>query len=264
MDDPGLAKATLGGGSPVRAPASLLPRVLGTLGLGYWYADLDSPLGPVHLAWGPRGVAALRPAGDPARFEEWFRARTGRPARRAAGLPTSLATRLAAAMGGARERVPVDLAHLGEFARAVLIKTREIPRGEVRPYSWVAREIGRPRAVRAVGNALAHNPVPLLVPCHRVVLNDGRLGSYSCGGAVAKRALLDLEGAQPDALEELARRGVRFWGSPSTGIFCFPSCHRARRIASHRRVEFGSEREAAAAGFRPCRICRPGGPPAGG
>jgi O-6-methylguanine DNA methyltransferase len=257
MDEIHRLTTALGAGEWASAPPSLLPGVLRELGLGYWYTALDTPIGPVHLAWGRRGVAGLRPAGDPAGFEEWFRARTGRPVRRAAGLPARLASRLQAAMSGVGERVPVDLAHSGGFERSVLLKTREIPRGEVRPYSWVAREIGRPGAVRAVGNALARNPLPLLIPCHRVVRNDGRLGAYSCGGVEAKRALLELEGARPEDLEELAGRGVRFWGSRSTGIFCFPSCHRARRISPHHRVELGSEREAAAAGFRPCRVCRP-------
>jgi O-6-methylguanine DNA methyltransferase len=244
----------------VRAPASLLPRLLQELGLGYWYTNLESPIGPLHLAWGPRGIVGVRPAGDPARFEAWLRARVGRPARRVTDPPPTLVARVIAAMGGAQPRLPIDLSHESDFQRAVLAKTREIPRGEVRPYAWVAREIGRPTAARAVGRVLAGNPVPLLVPCHRVVGNDGELGQYSCGGPRAKRALLDLEGAQPDLLAELSGRGVRFWGSSATRIFCFPTCRRARRIALQRRVELRSEQEAAAAGFRPCRICRPARP----
>ena len=62
------------------------------------------------------------------------------------------------------------------------MKALEIPRGEVRPYGWIAAEIGRPKAVRAVGTALGHNPVPLIVPCHRVVRSDGMIGQYSLGG----------------------------------------------------------------------------------
>ena len=70
----------------------------------------------------------------------------------------------------------------------------EIPWGEVRPYSWVAREIGRPRAVRAVGSSLGHNPLPFVVPCHRVVRADGHIGEYGAGGPAAKRAMLATEG----------------------------------------------------------------------
>ncbi len=81
-----------------------------------------------------------------------------------------------------RHVVPLNLAWLPDFERQVLIKTLEIPRGEVRPYSWIAAELGRPLAVRAVGNALARNPVPFVVPCHRVVRSDGRIGNYGAGG----------------------------------------------------------------------------------
>ncbi|MER3421295.1 MAG: cysteine methyltransferase, partial [Chloroflexota bacterium] len=78
--------------------------------------------------------------------------------------------------------------------RRVLEKTAEIPRGEVRPYAWVAREIGAPGAVRAVGTALGHNPIPFIIPCHRVVRADGSLGEYSGGGPAVKARVLAYEG----------------------------------------------------------------------
>jgi O-6-methylguanine DNA methyltransferase len=153
--------------------------------------------------------------------------------------------------------VAVDLGALTDFQRAVLGATRTIPRGEVRTYGWVAREIGRPGAVRAVGTALGHNPIPLVIPCHRVVQGDWRLGNYSGGGPEAKRLVLATEGVDADELEALARAGVRFHGSDTTRIFCVPSCRDARRITLAHRIAFGSEREARAAGYRPCRVCRP-------
>jgi O-6-methylguanine DNA methyltransferase len=82
----------------------------------------------------------------------------------------------------------------------VLMKALEIPRGEVRTYGWIAREIGRPKAVRAVGTALAKNPIPLFIPCHRVVRSDGSIGQYGCGGPVNKRRLLLHEGVPESAL----------------------------------------------------------------
>ncbi|HET8632425.1 MAG TPA: methylated-DNA--[protein]-cysteine S-methyltransferase, partial [Thermomicrobiales bacterium] len=149
-----------------------------------------------------------------------------------------------------------DLRGLSEFERAVLLKALDIPRGQVRPYAWVAREIGRPGAVRAVGTALGHNPIPLLIPCHRVVRSDGRPGDYAFGGA-AKRAVLAAEGVAPEDLEALASAGVRYYGSDTTHIYCFPTCHHARRVTDRHRVTFASAREAAAAGYRPCLVCRP-------
>jgi O-6-methylguanine DNA methyltransferase len=163
--------------------------------------------------------------------------------------------RSAFAGGGARG-LRFDLGGLSEFERAVLRKALEVPAGEVRPYAWVAREIGRPAAVRAVGSALGRNPIPILIPCHRIVRSDGSISNYIFGPA-ARRALLAREGADPGALQRLARAGVRYVGSDTTQIYCFPTCRAARRIAGAHRVPFRSERQAARAGYRPCRACRP-------
>ena len=86
----------------------------------------------------------------------------------------------------------LDVGHATAFLRAVWEATRGIPRGETRSYSWVAGRVGRPRASRAVGQAMARNPVPIVVPCHRVVNNDGGLGGFG-GGLEMKRRLLELE-----------------------------------------------------------------------
>jgi O-6-methylguanine DNA methyltransferase len=77
--------------------------------------------------------------------------------------------------------VPCDLSELPPFTQAVLRVTASIPYGEVRSYRWVASQLGKPEATRAVGNALARNPISILIPCHRVVRSDGSLGGYSLG-----------------------------------------------------------------------------------
>lgn len=243
----------------LRAPSSLLPGVLRQLGLGYWYGTTESVLGPLFVAQGPAGVVAVRPAEDAEAFERWFEERYGHAVRPVEELPGGTGARLGAALRGDRSRLAVDLGELSEFQRSVLLKTREIPRGEVRTYGWVAKEIGRPKAVRAVGSALARNPVPLLVPCHRVLPGDLRVGEYSCGGPEAKRAVLQDEGIDPDELEALARSGVRYLGSDTTRIFCTPTCHRAQRITAQHVQRFRTERQAREAGYRPCRMCRPVG-----
>jgi len=108
-----------------------------------------------------------------------------------------------------------------------------------------------------VGSALAHNPIPLLIPCHRVVRSDGLIGEYGLGGPANKRTILAAEGTSPTELEALARAGVRYIGSDTTRIYCFPTCRNARRITSKHRHPFRSETQAASAGFRPCQVCRP-------
>jgi O-6-methylguanine DNA methyltransferase len=82
------------------------------------------------------------------------------------------------------------------FSQAVWKACAEIPRGQVRTYGWIARRIGKPKAARAVGQALGRNPFAPTVPCHRVVGADGRLTGFSApGGVAAKRRLLGKEGA---------------------------------------------------------------------
>lgn len=89
---------------------------------------------------------------------------------------------------------PLDLAGATAFQRHVWLAVREIPRGETRSYGQIARQMGRPRAARAVGRALASNPLPIVVPCHRVVGSDGNLGGFG-GGLEMKRRLLEMENA---------------------------------------------------------------------
>ena len=89
---------------------------------------------------------------------------------------------------------PLALAAQTPFQRQVLAAARAIPCGQTRTYGELAAQIGRPRAVRAVGTALGHNPLPLLIPCHRVVAAGSRLGQYSDGGQEMKRRLLAHEG----------------------------------------------------------------------
>ena len=241
------------------APPGLLPGVLDELGLGLRYVRVETPLGPVFAAWGAAGVAAVRPARDADEFEAWAAAELGRKVRPASRVPPRLSAVLspAGAAAGVARKVEVDLGGLTEFQRDVLAKTREIPRGEVRTYGWVAKEIGRPAAVRAVGSALARNPVPLVIPCHRVLRGDWRVGEYSCGGPDAKRAVLRAEGVDAGRLEALARHGVRYVGSDATRVFCVPTCRHARRVSARHLVTFRGEGEARGKGYRPCSVCRP-------
>jgi len=111
--------------------------------------------------------------------------------------------------------------------------------------------------VRAVGTALANNPIPYFIPCHRVVRTDGMIGNYGGGGPEAKRSILTLEGVQLKRLEKLAHSGLRYEGVRSTKIFCFPTCFHGRRVREGNFVFFHDESEARAAGYRPCKDCRP-------
>jgi O-6-methylguanine DNA methyltransferase len=210
------------------------------------------------VAWNGLGVSAVEAAKDDATFEANHLARTGRPAHPVERVPDRLAAAITRRLEGDRRvRIDLDLRGHTDFQRDVWLKALEIPRGEVRPYGWIAAEIGRPKAVRAVGTALGHNPVPLIVPCHRVVRTDGTIGQYSLGGPGNKRTILSAEGLDPTAMEAAARGGERLSGSTTTRIVCWPTCRHARRVQDRYRVSFRSLGEARARGYRPCKICRP-------
>lgn len=92
---------------------------------------------------------------------------------------------------------PLDLSPYSDFQRRVWEAARTIPYGEVRSYQWIGGKLGNSRGGRAVGNALGMNPVPVVVPCHRVIRKDGHLGGFSGpGGIKLKRKLLELEGVR--------------------------------------------------------------------
>ena len=224
----------------VHAPPRFEERVMDR----YWV--MDTPLGPFFVAWNREGVSATyEERHGLAEFRDWFEDRYARPLVPATDAPAAAVLHR------------FDMRGVAPFQREVLQKTGKIPSGEVRTYSWVAKEIGHPKAVRAVGTALATNPMPILIPCHRVIRSDGVIGNYGAGGPLAKRRILNAEGVELTELEKLAHRGIRYLGSDTTHIFCMPTCRHARRVSDRHEVRFHSEEEAYAAGYRPCKVCRP-------
>jgi O-6-methylguanine DNA methyltransferase len=219
------------------------------------YIVATSAIGEMYVAWTSTGVSAIRRAGGDTDFESWYGDRFGRACVPAIeDDPTSSAAR--AKLRGENITVPVDLSECSAFEQRVLRKAAEINRGSARPYGWVAREIGTPEAMRAVGNALGRNPVPLLIPCHRVIRSDASVGGYVFGGA-AKRALLEGEGVDLAAIEALNRRGIRYIGSDD-GTFCLPTCGDiATRVAEPGYRALRSVDEAHAHGLVACSLCRP-------
>ncbi|HEX2420737.1 MAG TPA: MGMT family protein [Acidimicrobiia bacterium] len=174
------------------APSALKANVeLGT-GLADGVSIYESPVGDLAVTFNPQGISSVSLAGLD--FENYFQERFGRrliEARPPAGWENLIKRGLEAGNPG---ELPLDLRGVTAFRREIMLIATTIPRGEVRPYQWLARLAGRPGAARAVGTAMATNPIPLIVPCHRVVRADGTLGAYSLGGADNKRVLLTWEG----------------------------------------------------------------------
>jgi O-6-methylguanine DNA methyltransferase len=234
--------------APAQDSAVLVERVLS--GATDSFFGVDSPIGAVYVAVGPGGIRYLAPAASEEEFARRYRERFGRFVV-STDRVEDLEEKVAAALAGERVEVPLDLTYVTPFQRRVLETVKGIPRGEVRPYVWVAREAGSPGASRAVGSVMANNPIPLIVPCHRVIRNDGRTGSYAFG-AGEKVKLLKLEGVSPEEIS-----GSPYVATPTTGIVCHATCRNARRIRPENRRPFRSVGSAVEAGYRPCKVCRP-------
>lgn len=227
---------------------------LGT-GLADGFDLYDSAVGAVVVIFNPIGVSGVDLADTD--FTSRFGERTGRRLLRAEA-PKAWGRHIPEALeAGTPGKVPVDLRSVTPFQEKVLRITAGIPKGEVRPYAWLAKEAERPGAVRAAGSAVARNPLPLMIPCHRVVRSDGHIGNYSLGGPHNKVALLDHEGASAEWLEDLASSGVRFRANSGTGIYCHPTCRAIRRSKPSNVVDLRDVAEARSAGFKPCLLCRP-------
>jgi methylated-DNA-[protein]-cysteine S-methyltransferase len=186
-----LDHATLAAGLARRAAAAGL--------LDVAYADMDSPLGELLVAVTPRGLVRVAYQGEPA--DEILAELAERVSPRILHAPERtdpVRRELADYFAGRRRRfdTPVDWSLVRGFARGVLGATARVPFGEVTTYSAVASAAGSPRAFRAAGNALGSNPIPIVVPCHRVLHADGGLGGYA-GGLDRKTYLLELEGVLP-------------------------------------------------------------------
>lgn len=221
------------------------------------YATLETPIGVLALAFRAGRVLYCNRFQSADGFERELAHRLGARAEQAESLPPAIERGVRDHLEGRKRFDAIDLSWLPPFQRRVLEKTAEIPRGEVRPYGWIAREIGSPGATRAVGTALGHNPIPFIIPCHRVVRSDGSLGEYSGGGPAMKVKVLNWEGVPVDELLESARRGERLRGSPATKTVCYPSCGGAARLRPENAVPFPSLAAARASGYHPCKTCRP-------
>ncbi len=186
----------------METPAAHAARVFATRAAAAGLADVayttvDSPFGPLLVAATKRGLVRLAyPNEDPERALQELASSVSPRILEAPGRLDELRRELEDYFEGRRQRfeVPVDLALTRGFTRKVLQVTVRIPFGSVSTYRDVATRAGSPRASRAAGNALGSNPIPIVVPCHRVVHTGGGLGGYT-GGVQRKEFLLKLEGA---------------------------------------------------------------------
>jgi methylated-DNA-[protein]-cysteine S-methyltransferase len=186
------------------AAAAAAARFAATAGADVSYAVIDSPVGRLVAAGTPRGLARLAYVDDSGGLDAVLDALAARLSPRILEAPArldSVARELDEYFAGRRTafELPVDWALVAPFGRRVLRATAAIPFGATASYAEVAASAGSPRGSRAAGNALGSNPVPIVVPCHRVLRTGGALGGYT-GGLHRKEALLRIEGVLPGVL----------------------------------------------------------------
>jgi methylated-DNA-[protein]-cysteine S-methyltransferase len=169
----------------------------GLLDVAYDFAD--SPLGKLLIATTERGLCRISYDVQPERQTEWLAQSFGVRVLRASKPTEAVKRQLDEYFEGSRTQfeLPLDLRPSAPFSRQVLKRLARVPYGEVTTYGALAREAQRPQAARAVGTVMNRNPIPIVLPCHRVVGANGSLVGYA-GGLERKELLLKLEGALGD------------------------------------------------------------------
>jgi methylated-DNA-[protein]-cysteine S-methyltransferase len=160
-----------------------------------YYCTMASPIGRLHVAAGEAGVVRIGFGGSEASFVDGL-GRLGVAVVRSAAKTADVVHQLRTYFAGERRTfdVRVDLSRVTPFQRRVLMAAAGVPAGKVVSYGEIARRIGQPGGSRAVGQALGSNPIPIVIPCHRIIAAGGKIGGYG-GGLARKRKLLRLEGA---------------------------------------------------------------------
>jgi methylated-DNA-[protein]-cysteine S-methyltransferase len=150
---------------------------------------------------------------------------------------------------------PVDLSLVeSDFQRRAYLSLRKVPPGSVITYHGLAATVGQPDSQREIGNTMASNPIPIFVPCHRVIRSDGTIGNYG-GGVDNKIKLLRAEGFEVG--RDLRLPALAVMGHRRTGIFCRPDCSVARRADPAKMLIFADAKCAGHAGLRACKLCKP-------
>jgi methylated-DNA-[protein]-cysteine S-methyltransferase len=182
-----------------KAQASLQSSLAKTKESAIVYGSMDHPTtNTLHLAMRKNKVIAINFGIIENVFVTQVENRFGTPVYFAPDLTEAAIEQVRNYLDGKRANfdLPTDISILTDFQQQVLEATQQIPRGRIATYLEIARKIGNPKAVRAVGQALGGNPIPIVIPCHRVIASNGSLGGYSGGGGPETKAkLLQLEGA---------------------------------------------------------------------
>ncbi len=219
---------------------------------------IDSPVGRLLVAESARGLLAVQfldvPEAPDAMAALRERFDLVEDAEAAARIGREIERYLSGDMHALDRPVDLSLVRTDFQRRALTRLRRAVPPGSVITYQGLAAAVGAPSGQRAIGNTMAINPVPLYVPCHRVIRSDGTIGNYG-GGVARKIRLLRAEGFSVNRDHRLPAGSVM--GHLVTHIFCRPQCHAAMRADRAKSVIFADSKRARSAGLRACKLCHP-------
>jgi methylated-DNA-[protein]-cysteine S-methyltransferase len=259
-----LKDAPLPGGDPTLARAELEARLGDLRSRLVSFGIFPSPLGPILLARSELGVAMVRYLSSRGRGlgAEVHRV-LGEDAVEDRAAIEALHAELIAYLEGRRTRLdwPLDLRLArSDFHRDVLRATAAVPYGAVTSYRGIAADIGHPSAMRAVAQALRHNPLPIVVPCHRIIGAQGDLTGYAGNRLGLKERLLAVEGVRTERAAKaphVARHTLYHYDPNEQREYCLPTCGTIARRPIGPVTLFASRERAEAFGLVPCTSCRP-------
>jgi O-6-methylguanine DNA methyltransferase len=256
-----LRRTPLPGEDATRARAALESQLADLRSRLLSFGIFPSPLGRILIARSEIGVALVRYL-DGGSMTSEVRRLLGTDAIEDRAATVGLYAELVEYLEGRRARLdwPLDLRSVrGDFQRRVLAATAEVPYGAVASYAGIARRVGAPAAARPVAQALRWNPLPIAIPCHRVIGSTGALVGYAGKRVSLKRRLLGIEGvrALPVRGDFRVRREAMYALHVGESEYCLPTCGSLATRPLSELVLFGLRERAEAAGLAPCTTCRP-------
>ena len=256
-----LKRAPLPGADATLARAQLESRLADLRSRMVSFGLFSSPLGPILIARSEQGVSMVEYLESEAAAASRLARLAGDAAVERPAEVEALRRDLMDYLHGRRERLdwPLDLRWArSDFQRRVLEATARLPYGAVTSYGHIAREVGAPSATRAVAQALRWNPLPIAIPCHRVVGGTGDLTGYAGKKIDLKERLLALEGVPvtTHGAHQVERRAM-YVQYHAEAEYCVPTCGDLATTPLAELTLFGSREHAEVSGLRPCSSCRP-------
>lgn len=255
-----LRRAPMAGADPALSRAELEARLADIRSRMVSYGIFSSPLGKILIARSELGVSMVRYLESESAGKAYLARLAGGEMVEDKAAVEATYRELLDYLSARSTRLgwPLDLRWAGSaFQRRVLAATAQLPYGAVTSYAGIARRIGAPASVRAVAQALRHNPIPIAIPCHRVIGSSGDLTGYAGSKIGLKERLLSLEGVPLGLRAHRIERDHMYARLESETEYCVPTCGALSQTPLAELTLFGSRRFAEAVGLTPCTACRP-------